>query len=178
MSVLCTKIDDNFSYNTKFLEKLNVKEKSEICFSYISDFRSAKIIREFVSDLCVNLWIDKIWEWRLILIADELNNNAIEHWSLQWEYNKIRVTIIPIEKWFDLFIQVEDSWNWKAHKTSKQMILLRNKKKLSWFFKNNWIRWRWLFMIIEKLVDKMYFKDSSEWGLIVWIEKKLEIKKD
>jgi len=51
MSVISAQINNNFSYDNKFLEKLNMKEKSEITFEYISDFRSAKIIREFISDL-------------------------------------------------------------------------------------------------------------------------------
>ena len=177
MSVLCTQVNKDFSYDTDFLEKLNMKEKSEICFNYISDFRSAKIIREFISDLSFKLWINKIWESRLMLIVDELNNNAIEYWSIEGESNKIRVKFSIYEWSINLIIEVEDSWNWKKHKTSKEMILIRNKKKLNWFFKNTWIRWRGLFMIIEKLVDRLYFKDSSDWWLIVWIEKKLEIKK-
>ena len=178
MSVLCTQVNKDFSYDTGFLEKLNMKEKSEICFNYISDFRSAKIIREFISDLSLKLWIDKIWESRLILIVDELNNNAIEYWSIEWECNKLTVMFSIYDWSIDLTIEVKDTWNWKWHKSSKEMILIRNKKKLNWFFKNNWIRWRGLFMIIEKLVDRLYFKDSADWWLIVWIEKKLEIKKD
>jgi len=55
MSKLSTKIDDSFSYEACFLERLNLKEKSEITFEYVSDFRSAKIIREFIIDLCNRL---------------------------------------------------------------------------------------------------------------------------
>lgn len=177
MSILSTQINDNFSYDNNFLEKLNMKEKSEITFEYISDFRSAKIIREFISDLSERLWIDKIWESRLILIVDELNNNAIEYWSLKNENNRLRV-IFTLENWeLDLIVEVEDSWNWLSHKSAKDMILIRNKMKLKWFFKHNWIRWRWLFMIIEKLVDRLYFKDWVNWWLIVWINKKIPVKK-
>jgi hypothetical protein len=124
------------------------------------------------------LWIDKTWKSRLILITDELNNNAIEYWSSKWDNNKLTVIFYIKNNSIDLFLEVEDTWRWKLHKTSKEMILLRNKKKLNWFFKNNWIRWRWLFMIIEKIVDKLYFKDSEKGGLIVWINKKIKIKKD
>jgi hypothetical protein len=123
------------------------------------------------------IWIDRIWKLRLILIIDELNNNAIEYWSIEWEINRLVVTFSIKNNFINLFIEVEDTWNWKSHKTSKEMILFRNKKKLNWFFKNNWIRGRGLFMIIEKLVDKLYFKDSKKGGLIVWINKRLEIQK-
>jgi hypothetical protein len=51
------------------------------------------------------------------------------------------------------------------------------KNKQNKIIPNNSIRWRWLFMIIDKLVDKLYFKDSKNWWLIVGIEKKLRIKK-
>jgi hypothetical protein len=129
-------------------------------------------------ELSNKLWIDKIWKSRLTLITDELNNNAIEYWSSIWDNNKLTVRFSIKDNFIDLFLEVEDTWKWKLHKTSKEMILLRNIKKLNWFFKNNWIRWRWLFMIIEKLVDKLYFKDSEKGGLIVWINKKIEIKKD
>ena len=178
MNSLCINIHNNLSYDNSFLEKLDLKEKNEISFNYISDFRSAKVLRNVIWDLSDKLWVDKIWKSRLILITDELNNNAIEYWSSEWEDNKLTVIFSIKNNSIDLFLEVEDTWNWKAHKTSKQMILFRNKKKLNWFFKNNWIRWRWLFMIIEKLVDKLYFKDGEKGGLIVWINKKLEIKKD
>jgi len=171
------KIDENFSLNNSFLEDLSNKKDTEIEISFISDFKSAKILRNFISDLSDSLKIDPIWKSRLILIADELNNNAIEYWSKLWEINTFKTIINFNQESFKLYLEVLDTWNWKGHKTAKDMILLRTTKKLKWFHKNNWIRWRWLFMIIEKLVDRLYFKDSDKWGLVVWIEKEFEIKK-
>ena len=178
MSVICTEINKNFSYDDKFLEKLNMTEKSEITFSYISDFRSAKIIREFISDLAARLWIGKKLEARLVLVTDELNNNAIEYWSKNWDFNNLKVKFI-IKDWFvDLSIEVEDTWKWEHSKTAKEMLKLKKEKKKIWFHKHNSIRGRWLFLIINKIVDEMYFKDSVNWWLIVWIKIRLEVKKD
>ena len=177
MNKICINIDDTFSYDNNFLEKIDSKNESEINISFISDFKSAKILRIFMTDLSDKLKIDNIWKSRLILITDELNNNAIEYWSKLWEINSFKITIKPSSNDVILNFEVSDTWKWDDAKTAKEMILIRNRKKLDWFFKNNWIRGRWLFMIIEKLVDKLYFKDSENWWLTVWIEKRLEIKK-
>ena len=175
MTNLCTKIDSNFSYDGSFIEKLNFRKKSEITFEYISDFRSTKILRTFISELSQKLYIDKLWERRLILIVDELNNNAIEYWTKPWDYNRLTVYIDMVDNNLNLKIEVEDCWNWALPKTAKEMMQLRE-KKIKNGFNNNSIRWRWLFMIIDKLVDKLYFKDSPKWWLIVGIEKNLIIE--
>ena len=177
MNKICVNIDENFFLENNFLEDLSHKKDTEIIINFISDFKSAKILRNFIWELSKVLNIDNIWNSRLTLIVDELNNNAIEYWSKFWEINIFKIAINFNSNWFVLNIEVSDTWNWVASKTAKEMILLRNKKKLNWFHKNNWIRGRGLFMIIEKLVDKLYFKDAPSWGLTVWIEKKFEIKK-
>jgi hypothetical protein len=51
MNSLCINIHNNLSYDNSFLKKLDLKEKNEISFNYISNFKSAKILRNFVSDL-------------------------------------------------------------------------------------------------------------------------------
>jgi len=178
MKHLSTKIDKNFSYSN-IIKKVNFKETSEITFEYISDFRSAKILRDFIGELAQKLNIDKLWEKRFILIVDELNNNAIEYWTKPWDYNKLKVFFKFENDEIDLQIEVIDKWNGKMPKTSKEMEQIRQKKE------NNMsatdykaIRWRWLFMIISQLVDEIYFKDAPKWGLIVWIRKKLKINKN
>jgi len=177
MNKICVNIDDKFSFEDSFLEDLNNKKDTEIIIQFISDFKSAKILRNFIWKLSIKLWIEEIWKSRLTLIVDELNNNAMEYWSKSWEMNILKTSLKFVSNGFLLNIEVSDTWNWKYHKSAKEMILLRNTKKLNWFHKNNWIRGRWLFMIIEKLVDRLYFKDNENWGLTVWIEKKFEIKK-
>jgi len=177
MNKIYININDDFSYSNSFLDKFDLWENSEINIDFVSDFRSAKILRSFISDLSDKLKIENKWKARLILIADELNNNAIEYWSKPWENNSFK-TIINFDSNDTLIsFEVNDSWNGKKAKKAKDMIMLRNKKKLNWFHKNNWIRGRGLFMIIEKLVDKLYFKDWENGWLIVGIEVALEIKK-
>jgi len=177
MNNLHVNINDNFLLDNSFLEKLSLNKKSEIIIDFISNFKSAKILRKFISNLSDKLNIDNIWKSRLILIADELNNNAIEYWSKPWELNCFKIYINFSFDEVIIKFEVIDKWNWIKSKTAKEMILLRNKKKLNWFHKNNWIRWRGLFMIIERLVDELYFKDSDKWWLIVWINKVFKIKK-
>ncbi len=177
MKLYCKTIEDNFKFNPDFLKELELKEKSEICFEYISDFKSTKVIRDFVEVLSDKIKIDKIWKSRLILIIDELNNNAIEYWSKHNEKNIFRIYIEKTgNSKVNLTIEVEDTWNWPHHKTAKEMEELRKQRKNIDFSKHDSIRWRWLFLIIEKLVDKLYFKDSKKWWLIVWVKKTLEIK--
>lgn len=153
------------------------KHLLDICIEYPAIFASSKILRDFIIDIANFFHFKWTWKSRLTLIADELNNNSIEYWSLENDINKMHIKILIIWEEVELYLEVEDSWKWIKSKSAKEMILLRNKKKLKWFHKNNWIRGRWLFMIIEKMVDKLYFKDSENGWLIVGIIKKIEIEK-
>lgn len=150
----------------------------DICVEYPAIFDSSKVLRDFIIDIANFFHFKWMWKSRLTLIADELNNNAIEYWSLENDINKMTIKIVINNDEVELFLEVEDTWKWIESKTAKEMILKRNTKKLKWFNKNNWIRWRGLFMIIEKLVDKLYFKDWEKGGLIVWVRKKIEIEKN
>ncbi len=142
---------------------------------YSSDFLNTSTIRNFVSLLCDMLWIVDSIKFKMILITDELNNNAIEYGSLEKEINKMRIYIKKDDLYYNFVIEVEDSWNWKSHKTAKEMQILWEKKIKDWFNNNYSIRWRWLFLIVKNIVDDLYFKDSKVGGLIVWIKKKIKI---
>lgn len=150
-----------------------INSSDEYCLEllYKSDFSTTSNIRNLVSFLCEQLWIDTAWKFKMVLIADELNNNAIEYWSSSWEINKMRIFIT--KKWVtrDLVIEVEDTWTWKYHKNAEQMVKLKNEKLVKWFTDYSSIRWRWLFLIITNLVDELYFKDSESWWLIVGVKK-------
>jgi hypothetical protein len=74
----------------------------------------------------------------------------------------------------DLEISVEDTWNWKKSKTAKEMYELKDRKKEAWFDWYMWIRWRWLFLIIEKIADELKFEDTKNWGLRVIVRKKIK----
>lgn len=175
MQKVCIKLDDNFASIKKILQRTILEKKAKICFSYISDFKSAKILRDCINEICNLLWIDSTSKTRLILVIDELNNNAMEYGSLSWEINNM--TFSFDKNWDGLFVkvEVEDTWNGAENKKAKDMEIIREENKKRDFSYHKSIRWRGLGLITEKIVDRLYFKDSVSWGLIVWIEK--EIKK-
>ena len=69
----------------------------EVHISYISDFRSAKVLREITDDICKGFWIIPKWRTRIVLILDELHNNAIEYGSKKEERNLYILKIHKIE---------------------------------------------------------------------------------
>ena len=155
------------------IESFLTEKWLELSFLYTSDFKSAKILRDYIQMICETLKIENKWKSRLILITDELNNNAIEYGSLSWENNTMRISIKKENTYILLSIEVEDTGKWSSSKKAEDMEKLRTEKVNSWFKNHASIRGRWLFMIITNLVDRLYFKDSEAGGLIVWIEKKL-----
>lgn len=160
-----------------YLCKFYNNDVFEITFLFKSDFSNAKYLRDYLFIIFDILWVNSTRKNRFILILDELNNNAIEYWSIDGWLNIFR--FIWKKDWNNLILnlEVEDEWNWKKPKKATEMEKLREERLENWFNNHNSIRWRWLFMIITKLVDKLYFKDSSRWWLIVWVDKVLEIDK-
>ena len=154
-----------------FIKKLIFKWSLEVEFSFLSNFKHTSFIRNIILIIWKLTSLNNICKNRLILIIDELVNNAIEYWSKEWETNKLRI-IIKKKKGLVYFnIEIEDTGNWKKHHTAEEMEQIREKKLNIWFDWYNSIRWRWLFMIITNLVEKLYFKDTKSWWLIVWVEK-------
>ena len=171
MQEICIKLDTNFENIKAILSKLSKENKLEICISYVSSFKSAKNLRKLISELCDNYSIESTDKSRMILVIDELSNNAIEYWSLEGEINNIYLKINKGEKGLDVSVEVEDTGNWNNAKTVKEMEKLKENKKKESLEIIKSIRWRGLFIIIEKIVDNLYFKDSDNWWLIVWIRK-------
>jgi len=148
-------------------------------FEYASDFKNAKELRDFVDALTEIVWMPKMWRGRFILVTDEMNNNAIEYGSKPEDINRITFKVIKRQENIKMIVEVEDTWRWKAPKTAEQMYALKDEKIKIWFdTKNIWIRWRGLFLITQRTVDKLYFKDSTRWWLIVWVEKDIILKED
>ena len=144
----------------------------DIEFIYDADFKNAKILRDFVEIIWNKLKFPHRDISRFILIIDELNNNAIEYWTLEGSQNKIRIrTTNNDNESVDVNIEVEDAWNWIKHKTALEMETLRAHQLRLWYGNHESIRWRGLFMITVKSVDRLYFKDTEQWWLIVWIKK-------
>lgn len=164
---------DNLFDKNKFIKENFINDSIEISFSYKSHFFNSKILRDFLDTILSYFNIPAEWKIRMVLIVDEMNNNAIEYWSIEWEVNFLRVKIY--KKWdiFYINLEVEDTWHWLSSKKSYMMKELE-KQSLN-RVENKSIRWRWLFVIIKKLVDNLYFEDSNSGWLIVWIEKEIKI---
>ncbi len=160
-----------------FISK-HMKNKSlDIEFIYKSDFKNAKFLRDFIGVICNNLHFSEKNKSRFILIVDELNNNAIEYWTEEWGENKIRFkTVENDDNTVEITIEVEDSGKWSNPKKALDMETLRAHQLKLWYWHHESIRWRGLFMIIVKSVDRLYFKDSIDRWLVVWIKKNLIIK--
>lgn len=178
MQEFCVDIENWKTYKMEFLwEIFNLSnKKSEVCFKYISNFKNTKILRDIIAKVCDIYWIEDIWKNRLILIVDELNNNAIEYGSNFWDLNKLILKVENNKKSIIFNIEVHDSWLGKLAKTAENMEEIRNEKRNIDFVRHKSIRWRWLFLIIDKLVDEIYFNNWEKWGLIVWINKTINKK--
>jgi len=158
-----------------FISNLLNNKEIDIEFIYNSDFKNAKILRDFIEIICNKLGFPHKDVSRFILIVDELNNNAIEYGTLDWYNNKLRIRTKWDNKVVDINIEVEDFGNWKKHKKALDMETMRAHQLKLWYGNHESIRWRGLFMITVKSVDRLYFKDTDNWGLIVWIKKKVEL---
>lgn len=145
----------------------------DIEFVYVSDFKNTKILRDFVEVISLELWVTPSDIPLFILIVDELNNNAIEYWTEKWWENKLRFKCV--KKWdtYQINIEVEDTGKWPKHKNALEMETLRAHQLKLWYNDHKSIRWRWLFMIIVKTVDRLYFRDTKTGWLIVWIRKNI-----
>jgi hypothetical protein len=77
-----------------------------------------------------------------------------------------------------LNIEVEDTWKWKKHNTALDMETCRAHKLKRGYNKYHNIRWRGLFLITVNVVDRLYFKNTKDWGLIAWIKKEIKNKQN
>ena len=152
-------------YLKKFIKDWNFG----LVFVYNSDFSNTPRLRLFMEALFDIYKLDAKDKNRLILVSDELNNNAVEHGTDGCGENK--TSIIVKNQWNKIFVNIEvtDCWNGTANTMEK----IKQERDALGFGKHHGIRGRWLFLITEKIADKLYFKDAQWWGLIVWIEKTL-----
>lgn len=157
--------------NKDYLSSFYNDDTFNLTFHFKSNFVITKNIRDCLIILLDIIWVESIWKNRFVLIIDELSNNSIEYGSKEDDINIIRFNSKKNQDKVYINIEVEDNWNWKTPKTAIEMEELRNNHIWNWFENHNSIRWRWLFLIITKLVDELYFKDSQNWWLIVWINK-------
>lgn len=169
-------IDDlpsDFDKSTYINEIIQKNNEIALEFHYFSDFRNAKILRDFLELLLSKKELPAQTVSRFILASDELNNNAIEYGSAQGEMNKLRIHISQSDNKYSIQLEVEDTWTWEKHKTADQMREKQQEVLSKWFKNHASIRGRGLFMIIVKIMDELYFENSSTGGLIVGIKKDL-----
>ncbi len=164
---------ENIPENTKlesFLRDFMDSENFSMKLSYTSDFSNTPKIR-FLIEKILDIYSVTLKEKnRLVLVSDELNNNAVEHGTWKWWENMISIAVNKIEGG-SLFVKIEvtDNWVWDAHNMER----LKKEKDAIGFEKHHSIRGRGLFLITERIADRLYFKDADTWGLTVGIEKTL-----
>lgn len=169
---------DNLSDQSDYTDLISshIQDRSiSIAFCYNSDFKNTHAIRRLVESICTQLWVDEQWMHRIVLMVDELNNNAIEHGSQQSTQNEMRIEISRQQQEYTISIECEDSWTGPSPKAAVDMEILHRDVTARGFKNHHSIRWRGLFLIIDQIVDSLYFKDSEKWGLIVWIQKKIAL---
>lgn len=167
------------SINMNYISSLYSENSLDISFLFKSDFKNSKILRDYLFIIFDFLWLDLIWKNRFILIVDELNNNAIEYGSKANDMNILRFNSKIEDNQIFITIEVEDAGTGISPKSAWEMEEVRVQRLEKWFENHNSIRGRGLFLIITKLVDRLYFKDAGEKGLIVGVEKTVRIiKKD
>lgn len=154
----------------ELISSLLSDEVIDVEISYISNFKNAKKLRSFVDMICVNHDISPKWKSRLILICDELNNNAIEYGSEYGDTNIFRFILNRKQ----VTMSVSDSWRGEYAKKAESMNRVRQKLETTDFKNYKSIRGRGLFLIINQLVDSLEFIDSLNWWLIVKVEKALD----
>ena len=152
------------------LEPFYINGLLDVEFTYKSNYENTKALRDFVEAICDMLWLPDRLKSRVVLISDELNNNAIEYWSNSNWTNYLRIKAEKNKNEIDFLLEVEDNWKWKNHKTALDMETMRAHQLKLGYFNHDSIRWRGLFLITVKIVDRLYFKNSKKWGLIVWVK--------
>jgi len=173
-SILLEKFCNKSDINTCISEiwwddeiKLNIR--------YISEFSSTKKIREFIDSICKKYHISPRWRTRLVLIVDELNNNAIEYWSRLGDTNTFEIYLKKANSRLDVEISVADNGNGSNPKTASEMETIKKSFADIDYKEHASIRGRWLFLIISHLVDSLQFHDNKNGGLRVVIQKRLEV---
>ena len=126
----------------------------------------SSILRDIIWSLVQNdtLFSSK-WKYRIQLMADELINNAIEHWSVPGDMVTITVTLYNNS---DVLIMVEDKWTWWKNVDPETLMInvKQNREELLKHpFSNKSVRWRWLAMIVLSWSDEFSYEKNCSWWL-------------
>lgn len=142
-----------------------------------ADYAQSKIIRDLVRSIFDRNAILPLYGWKFALVTDELLNNAIEHGSQPWDVNICVITATRDEskRRFYISLDVHDTGSGKKT-TPEAMWKLRKNIYLNMagiYLKR---RGRWLFLMVEKLVDKLDFQMSPHGWLLVHVEKTIKLQ--
>lgn len=143
---------------------------------YGSSYENTKILREIIDEFCTIFWIPAKWKTRLVLIYDELNNNAIEHWSAESDLNYCYISLEKRNEGIYVIGYVEDTGKAEKSKNYNDLKAMQEEFKNKDFSKHHSIRWRWLFLIISQLVNFLDFRPASLWWVQVYFEKLIPLE--
>ncbi len=146
----------------------------EMELTYVAHFPLSRHVRESLSHLLGRNGIDARWQNRFALISDELVNNSIEHGSTTGETNSCYMKIAKgADGVLSLTLEVTDTGHGLHARNAAEMVALLAEKKKTWFTDSTRKRGRG-FQIMEKLVDRVYFRDATKGGLTVGVTKKFD----
>lgn len=148
------------------LQKLHGKK---ISITIPAELPLSPKVREFVTSfLKQESKFSNIWIWRLALMADEMVNNAIEHWS-NGEEDSVSISIISFED-NGIQITVKDMWKiWSTFTAEKLTEQIRENmhNNKNWIKLKTWIRGRGLSHIVGVLSDDFTYEDNEN-GWLTW----------
>lgn len=170
-----TELKDS-TQRSQFLREFATVKSWNLCIQYNSNYENTKILREIIDEFCNLFGVPLKWKTRLVLIFDELNNNAIEHWSIESDMNRCFISLKKRKDWIYIIGYVEDTWNAVDAKDYKQMKILQEQFKNKDFSKHQSIRGRGLFLIISQLVQVLDFRPASIWWVQVYFEKLIPLE--
>lgn len=157
----------------------NVKDYANfgVAIDFNADFKYSKTLRDFIYYVLDKNNLNYRWKNRFALLTDEIINNAIEHWSN--DKNDKVIFVITFSNDLNLLkvnFEVTSFWKDWEKIDAKTMEKIRKKKIKEGYSSHDSIRWRWLFLIVQQIVDRLYFKDAEDGGLVVGINKNFELE--
>ena len=153
---------------------LPVPDDCEMELTFKALFPLSRHVRETLSHLLGRNGVDVRWQNRFALISDELVNNSIEHGSKQGETNSCYFRLArDADGVLALTLEVTDTGHGAGAKSAPEMVAMLAEKKKTWLTDTTRKRGRG-FQIMEKLTDKVYFRDAKAGGLTVGVAKRFD----
>ena len=167
-------ISDNQA-RTECFKKYHWCDVWELVITYESDYTNTRLLRDIVDDFCVRFNVPVKWRTRIVLIFDELNNNAIEHGGVKGDAHICYIALKKIKKGIIVSWYVEDTGNTDHAKSYLELRELQKSMRHKDFSQHTPIRGRGLFLIISQIVDVLEFQESSLGGVRVYFEKTITL---